>query len=224
MPRRKKVVEEPELPPAETVEEPEAAPPPKPKPVEPRYSKDGEAMIALVPELRGVVPSSLEAALAVAMKFGLPPRDGFASIRRLDNRAVFLLGYRGGLWLSKKSNVKQIECRAVFERDTWALDYGQRIVRHAPYEGMDSSGSIIGAYCTAIYMDGSYGMEFVTPRDVVKDFSAYAGMVPAPDGEELFKKAALFRLSETSPFDMAELTKAIRAERNGVAGAPIALV
>lgn len=171
------------------------------------------------PDLSGLSDDELLKAAALSWRFGLDP-SGVGGLSRLvasGGHAAFVIGYRGLIGLAMASGAfRLMEARVVRDKDTFALDHGSQILRHAPFAEDGDPGPIVGAYGLSIENSGSFRCEFVPGRAIL-------GLSPTglSDAEEVAKKGAIVRLAANSPVDMPQLRYALDAEMRSLVGLPI---
>jgi recombinational DNA repair protein RecT len=108
-----------------------------------------------------------------------------------------------------------LEARPVFEKDTFALDYAQQILQHAPHAGEDGPGAIHGAYAVYLDRNGIRHMQFVSGREIKEgsDRMLISGMT----AEEVCRKVALCALLAMAPIPLSELRHALDFETRSAA-------
>jgi hypothetical protein len=119
--------------------------------------------------------------------------------RKVGDWAAPLLTPHGLLGLILKgAGIAWADCRAVYEADTFALDYGQPFVQHAPYAGDKPPGPLIGAYVIAALPTGQRFVEF-TPGAV----AAASGEIPEfVSADKMCQRAALQAFALSCPMDL----------------------
>jgi hypothetical protein len=194
----------------------EVAPPPK----EGKTPVDQTKIIRFYyPEWEGVEDEKLLAAADLSWRFGLDPSGvgGLARLVKKGEAISFVIGYRGCVALAMASgSFALIEARVVFDKDTFALDYGSQVLKHAPFDGEGDPGAIVGAYALSIERSGSRRLEFIPGRQILG-----LETIGLLDASEAAKKGVLMRLAANSPVDMPQLRYALDCEYRNLNGLPI---
>lgn len=174
---------------------------------------------AYYPELADVSNEKLLAAADLAWRFGLDPTGvgGFCRLALKGQNLGLVLGYRGVVSLAMSSGAFAVfEARVVYDRDTFALDYGSQILKHAPFAEDGDSGPIVGAYAVSIDRSGSRSLEYLPGRQIVA-----LPTIGLPGAAEAAKRHAVVALAANSPVDMVSLRYALEAERRSLEGLAI---
>lgn len=151
-------------------------------------------------------PDSLAVQFAAGLK--LPP--SFYRITKQGEREAFVITYAGLLSLCMASGeLLYADARPICDKDKFALDFGQQILQHAPWDGLEGPGPLTGAWAQSIDKQGFKQISYVAARDV----PARAGWTNGMTAEAIFRKVALMDLIANSPLQLTAARVAMEAER-----------
>lgn len=139
--------------------------------------------------------------------------------RKVGDWAVPLLTPHGLLGLILRGpGVVWADCRAVYEADTFGLDYGVPVVQHAPYAGKDALGALTGAFVVAATQTARF-IEYA-PASIAVNSPHSADLGSA---DKVVQRAALEAFAASCPLDLWWLHAGLEIETRVVeARRPIA--
>lgn len=147
--------------------------------------------------------------LSPAIQFGISL--GLSPVFYRDVRGRFVISYVGLLSLCMGSGeLIYADARPVQDKDKFALDFGQQILQHAPWDGVEGAGPLTGAWAQLVDKKGFKQLAYVAARDI----PARAGITEGFMAEEIFRKVALMDLIANSPLQLTAARLAMEAERS----------
>jgi len=130
--------------------------------------------------------------------------------------AVFMIGYRGLIDLSRRSGeISTISATAVHENDFFECSYGLSpdIIHRRPALG-DDRGDIVGVYAVAVLTDGAKQFEVMDKSEIdkIRALSKAGGSGPWKDFyDEMARKTVIRRLAKYLPLSVEVQTQLSRA-------------
>ena len=164
----------------------------------------------------------VEELCAIAARFGLDPSGvgDFCRIVANGEQVAFVLGYRGILRLATQSGqVAFMGAYPVYSRDTFALDLGTQYVKHAPYDGEEDPGPLMGAYCLLLDPAGGKRIEYASGREIAAVAQRWwERWMPIA---ELARRLVSIKTIYSSPLDFGLLRPALDLEQRTTRGQEI---
>lgn len=181
------------------------------------------------PLLAECTPKSLVGCIMTCASLGWEPDTflghcyliPFKNNKRNCYEAQVWPGYRGYLYLIRKSNDVMVDAHVVYEKDYFVIDYGlEHTLIHRPYLKEDR-GSPIGAYCIFRYANGQQSFLFMSYDQIMKlkARSKIKGEINpwTTDEDEMMKIKVIKRLAKIQPIS-PEFQKAMALENRAEEG------
>lgn len=173
------------------------------------------------PKLASCDRASFFGAIITCAQLGLEPGSGLGQVYLIPygREAQMQIGYQGMIELAERDGRVTVTANVVYEKDFFDWESGTTpYIKHKPYFGKESRGSVIGSYAVAFYKNGAIPKVRVCDLEEIE--RARASSKSGPSGpwkthfSEMARKTAVKRLFKELP-KSPEIARAIEIEERG---------